>query len=555
MQDRTKSAHSPDDAALLAEADFIVVGAGSAGCILASRLSENPANRVILVEAGGADTHPFIHIPAGFVNVMTNPALNWMFSTRPQDHLNGRAVNMPRGKVFGGTSSINGMLYVRGQAQDFDNWAQAGNTGWSFDDLLPYFKKSVQMQYHPDDLDEGLHGFAGELHISPPRTRYQTLDLFIEAAGQCGYPTNIDYNGADQSGFSYFQLAQKNGLRLSSYRAFIAPVRNRKNLRILSNAQAQQLCFDETGHNVTGLIISHQGKTAKLSARREVILSAGAFGSPQLLELSGIGAAERLQSVGIVPRVNLPAVGEHLTDHFLTRLTWELSSQDSLNTSLSTLGLVQEVANFLFRRRGALTMPAGIVGGFVASRFAKDAQPDIQFHAAHASFSDPAKRVFDKFPALSVGPCQLRPHSRGYTHITSADPNRAPEIHPRYLDAEIDRLVLVEGMKIARDIMAADAITAIVKTEARPGPDCVSDDELLDFAKQTGNTVYHPVSTCRMGPADQSDHVVTPDLKVRGVSGLRVADASIMPFITSGNTNAPTMMIAEKAADLILNNE
>ena len=553
MRDRTKGAGSPDDAAQLVEADFIVVGAGSAGCILASRLSENPANRVILVEAGGADTHPFIHIPAGFVNVMTNPSMNWMFSTRPQEHLNGRAVSMPRGKVFGGTSSINGMLYVRGQAQDFDNWAQAGNTGWAFDDLLPYFKKSVQMQYHPDDLDEGMHGFAGELHISPPRTRYQTLDLFIEAAGQCGYPTNIDYNGTDQSGFSYFQLVQKNGLRLSSYRAFIAPIRNRKNLKILSNAQAQQICFDETGRNVNGLIINHQGKTTKLGARREVILSAGAFGSPQLLELAGIGAAERLQSVGIVPRVNLPAVGEHLTDHFLARLTWELSSQDSLNTSLSKLGLVQEVANFIFRRRGALTMPAGIVGGFVASRFATEAHPDIQFHAAHASFSNPAKRVFDKFPALSVGPCQLRPHSRGYTHIISADPNKAPEIHPRYLDSEIDRLVLVEGMKIARDIMAADAIASIVKTEARPGPDCVTDDELLDFAKQTGNTVYHPVSTCRMGPADQSDHVVTPDLKVRGVSGLRVADASIMPFITSGNTNAPTMMIAEKAADLILN--
>ena len=535
-----------------AEADFIVVGAGSAGCILANRLSENPNNSVILVEAGAADTHPFIHIPAGFVNLMTNPSVNWMFSTCPQDHLNGRTMNMPRGKVFGGTSSINGMLYVRGQTQDFDHWAQAGNTGWSFEDVLPYFKKSVQTHLNPLPANKDMHGFSGELHISSPRTTYKTLDCFIEAAGQCGYETHTDYNGLSQAGFSYFQLAQKNGLRHSSYQAFIAPVRNRRNLKLLSKAQAHKLCFDGDQHTVTGLIVSQQGKTVEIKARREVILCAGAFGSPQLLELSGIGEAKRLQSIGITPRVNLKAVGEHLADHFLTRLTWELSSHDSLNTSLSGFGLIKEATNFLFHRRGALTMPAGIVGGFVASRFASEGCPDIQFHAAHASFSDPAKRVFDKFPALSVGPCQLRPHSRGYTHISSADPNRPPDIDPRYLDEEIDRLVLVEGMKIARHIMGSDPIKAIVKAEARPGKECVTDDELLDFAKQTGNTVYHPVSTCRMGPADQPDHVVTPDLKVRGVSRLRVADASIMPFITSGNTNAPTMMIAEKAADLIL---
>ena len=549
-QTRTKT---KDNVAPFAEADFIVVGAGSAGCILANRLSENPNNSVILVEAGGADTHPFIHIPAGFVNLMTNPSVNWMFSTRPQDQLNGRTVNMPRGKVFGGTSSINGMLYVRGQAQDFDQWAQAGNSGWSFEDVLPYFKKSVQTHLNRAHIDEELHGFSGELHISAPRTTYKTLDSFIDAAGQCGYRTHTDYNGLEQAGFSYFQLAQKNGLRHSSYQAFIAPVRTRSNLRILSEAQACKLCFDDNHRTVTGLMITQHGKTAEIKARREVILCAGAFGSPQLLELSGIGEAKRLQSIGIEPHVNLPAVGEHLTDHFLTRLTWELSSPDSLNTSVSGLGFIKEVANFLFRRKGALTMPAGIVGGFVASRFASEGGcPDIQFHAAHASFSDPAKRVFDKFPALSVGPCQLRPHSRGYTHISSADPNRPPDIDPRYLDEEIDRLVLLEGIKIAREIMKSEPIKSVVKAEVRPGSACMTDDELLDFAKQTGNTVYHPVSTCRMGPADQPDHVVTPDLRVRGVSGLRVADASIMPFITSGNTNAPTMMIAEKAADLIL---
>lgn len=552
MKARDVRTQSQPDYVPMAEADFIVVGAGSAGCILANRLTENPNNSVILVEAGPADTHPFIHIPAGFVNLMTNPSVNWMFSTRPQDHLNNRTIGMPRGKVLGGTSSINGMLYVRGQAQDFDSWAQAGNTGWSFSDVLPYFKKSVQTHLVPEQIDEGLQGSSGEMHISAPRTTYPVLDQFIAAAGQCGHRTYVDYNGVSQDGFSYFQLAQKNGLRHSSYQAFIAPVRNRPNLTLLSKAQVLELCFDDDQHTTTGLVVLHRGKKSVLKARREVVLCAGAFGSPQLLELSGIGAAERLQDTGIAPRVNLPAVGENLADHFLTRLTWELTSGDSLNTSLSGFGLIQEAAHFLFRRRGALTMPAGIVGGFVASRYATDNCPDIQFHAAHASFANPAKRVFDKFPALSIGPCQLRPHSRGSVHITSADPNIPPDIDPRYLEEEIDRLVLLEGIHIARTIMASSPINSIVKAEARPGSDCVTDDELLDFVKQTGNTVYHPVSTCRMGPAGQSGHVVTPDLKVRGVDRLRVADASVMPFITSGNTNAPTMMIAEKAADLIL---
>ena len=534
------------------EADFIVVGAGSAGCILANRLSENPRNSVILLEAGTADTHPFIHIPAGFVHLMTNPSLNWMLSTCPQENLNNRTINMPRGKVLGGTSSINGMLYVRGQARDFDDWAKAGNTGWSFADILPYFKKSVQSHLEPGNIDHDFHGRTGEMHVSAPRTTYAVLDRFIEAAGQCGHRTNADYNGERQDGFSYFQLAQKNGFRHSSYQAFIAPVLKRRNLKIFRKSQVAELCFAEDGRTTTGVILEQNGNRSFIKARREVILCAGAFGSPQILELSGIGQADRLRSLGIVPRVNLPAVGEHLADHFLTRLTWSITTTDSLNTSLSGFGLVQEALKFLFRRTGALTMPAGIVGGFVASRFSPDGRPDIQYHAAHASFANPAKRIFDKFPALSVGPCQLRPHSRGYTHICSADPNVPPEIDPRYLDQEMDRLVLLEGVRMIRHIMNAEPIRTIVKSEVRPGPDCVSDDELLDFIKQTGNTVYHPVSSCRMGPSGQSDHVVTPDLKVKNVDNLRVADASVMPFITSGNTNAPTMMIAEKAAELIL---
>ena len=542
------------DGISLADADFIVIGAGTAGCVLANRLSEYPQNSVILIEAGKEDTHPLIHIPAGFVNLMTNPSLNWMLATCEQEQLNNRIINMPRGKVLGGTSAINGMLYVRGQAQDYDSWAQAGNTGWSYAEVLPYFKKSVQTHLGRSGFDEGFHGLSGELYISPPRTTYTVLDQVIETAGRCGYRPYADYNGSRQDGFNYFHLAQKNGLRHSSYQAFIAPVvKKRHNLTKLPAAHVLSLCFADDGRTVTGVQIEIGGKKRVIRANREVILCAGAFGSPQLLELSGIGNATSLQKIGIKPKINLPAVGEHLTDHFLTRLTFELSEGDSLNTSLSGLGFIREIIKFVFSRRGAMTMPAGIVGGFVASRLADDDNPDIQFHIAHASFANAAKRVFDSFPALSIGPCQLRPHSQGYSHIRSADPKVHPEINPRYLTAEIDQHVLLEGIKIARKIMATEPMKSLVRAEARPGPDCKKDDELLAFVRANGNTVYHPVSTCRMGPKEQSNHVLTPDLRVRGADRLRVADASVMPSITSGNTNAPTMMIAEKAADLILN--
>ena len=541
------------DSIIMADADFIVIGAGTAGCVLANRLSENSRNSVVLIEAGKADNHPFIHIPAGFVNLMTNPSLNWMLATCEQETLNNRIMNMPRGKVLGGTSAINGMLYVRGQAQDYDGWAQAGNKGWSFEEVLPYFKKSVRTDFGQSRHDEAFHGESGELHISPPRTTYAVLDQFIEAAGRRGYRAYADYNGKRQDGFNYFQLAQKNGLRHSSYQAFIAPVvKKRQNLTQLSAAHVLALCFADDAQTVRGVEIEIGGKKQIIRANREVILCAGAFGSPQILELSGVGDAPRLKSMGIKPRINLPSVGEHLADHFLTRLTFELLTGDSLNTSLSGFGLIKEIFRFAFSRRGAMTMPAGIVGGFVASRFADDNCPDIQFHVAHASFANPAKRVFDSFPALSIGPCQLRPHSRGYSHIQSADPKLSPEINPRYLSAEIDQQVLLEGIRIARKIMETEPMKSIVRTEARPGADYMTDDELLAFVKETGNTVYHPVSTCRMGPKEQNNHVVTPDLRVRGADKLRVADASIMPSITSGNTNAPTMMIAEKAADLIL---
>ena len=539
---------------MIRDADFIVVGAGSAGCVLANRLSKNPKHSVLLIEAGVSDKNPLIHIPAGFVSLMTNPTLNWMFSTCEQVELNNRKIDMPRGKVLGGTSAINGMLYVRGQAEDFDNWAQAGNTGWSYEEVLPYFKKSIKTHFGQYPLDEGYHGDSGELFISQPRTTYHVLNKVIEAAGHYGYRSYADYNGIRQDGFNYFQLTQKNGLRHSSYQAFIAPIlKRRRNLNLLSAAHVLALCFADDNRTVTGVQVEIAGKKQVIRASREVILCAGTFGSPQLLELSGIGDASRLQKLGIRPKLNLPAVGEHLADHFLTRLTFELSTEDSLNKSLSGFGLLKEIMRFALSRKGAMTMPAGIVGGFVASCLADNNCPDIQFHVANASFANPAKRILDPFPALSIGPCQLRPHSRGYSHIRSADPKVSPNINPRYLTEEIDQHVLLEGIRIARRIMETEPMKSLVRFEVRPGENCKTDDELLAFVRATGNTVYHPVSTCRMGPEEQKNHVVTPDLRVRGADRLRIADASVMPSITSGNTNAPTMMIAEKAAHLILN--
>jgi choline dehydrogenase len=476
-----------------------------------------------------------------------------LFSTCEQEKLNGRRISMPRGKVLGGTSAINGMLYVRGQAQDYDNWAQVGNIGWSFSDVLPLFKKSISNFSEKQYLDEDYHSGTGELHVNSPRTTYTILDQFIEAAGGCGYRKFSDYNGQRQDGFNYFQLTQKNGFRHSSYQAFIAPIiKKRKNIDIITSAHVLGLSFADDGRIVTGVQIEHRGEKKFIRANREVVLCAGSIGSPQILELSGIGDSERLRSIGIEPKLNLPAVGENLTDHFLTRLTWQLSTDLSLNNSLRGLGLIKEIMRFIIARRGAMTMPAGIVGGFVASPFADNNRPDVQFHVAHASFANPSKRIFDQFPAISIGPCQLRPLSRGYSHINNPNPIVSPVINPRYLTEKIDELVLLEGIRIARQIMTIEPMKSLICSEARPGSDCVTDDELIHFVKSTGNTVYHPVSTCRMGPKNQNNHVLTPDLRVRGADRLRVADASIMPFITSGNTNAPTMMIAEKAANLIL---
>jgi len=524
------------------EFDYVIVGAGSAGCTLAARLSEDPDVTVAVLEAGGHDRNIWIHIPVGYMKTLDMPRLNWRFWTEPEPYIYNRKISIPRGRVLGGTSSINAMLYVRGQKQDYDGWVELGNEGWSWKEVLPYFVKSENWEGAPADW----RGRGGPLNTRDLYEKGEVPDAIIAAAAECGYPIDPDYNSGQPDGFGYFQVTQKDGKRWSAARAYLKPAMNRPNLSVITDAHATRVVLE--GRRAVGVEYRKGSANRLVKARREVLLSAGAIQSPQLLELSGIGNPEILRANGIAVKHALPGVGENYQDHFIVRMSWRVTKPITVNERARGLSLVKEVAHYALARRGILTFAAGVVCGYVRTRPEMET-PDIQYTIAHATFKDPVKRVLDPFPGLTFGPSQMRPESRGTVHISSANPLAAPLIRPNFLTAQADRDCIVGGMRIAREVAAAPALAPYIAREERPGASAPKDADLLEFARQTGATIHHPVGTAKMGNDPMA--VVDERLRVHGICGLRVVDASIMPTIVSGNTNAPVIMIAEKAADMI----
>ncbi len=539
-------ADSTTEPETLGSFDYVIVGAGSAGCVLANRLSADPDVSVLLLEAGGRDNYIWIHIPVGYLYTMNNPRTDWCFSTEPEPGLNGRALSYPRGKVLGGCSSINGMIYMRGQARDYDQWRQSGNAGWSWDDVLPYFKRSEDNQTIIADSPDEMHGTGGEWRVERGPLTWPILDAFREAAAETGIPPVVDFNRGDNHGCGYFQVNQKNGVRWNTAKAFLKPAQNRPNLTVLTEAQGLGLILD--GRRVTGLDIRHQGRTKRVEARGEVILASGAIGSPQLLQLSGIGPGDLLQQHGIAVRHALPGVGENLQDHLQIRTVFKISGTKTLNLAANSMvGRALMGVQYALTRRGPLSMAPSQLGAFAKSDPARETA-NLEYHVQPLS-TDKLGGKLHPFHAFTASVCNLRPDSRGSVTIKSADPLAAPAIRPNYLDTVSDRQVAADAIRLTRRICSAPAMAKFAPKEFRPGPEIDGDEDLARAAGDIGTTIFHPVGTCKMGPDDRA--VVDERLRVHGLEGLRVVDASIMPTITSGNTNSPTIMIAEKASDMI----
>ncbi len=525
--------------------DIVVVGAGSAGCVLANRLSEGGRYRVALLEAGPPDRHFWVHLPIGYGKTMWDPRVNWQFHTEPDPGMNGRKIYWPRGRVLGGSSSINGLIVIRGQAEDYDHWRDLGNAGWGYEDVLPYFRK---LETNPAFPNDPVHGSDGPLHVSSIAARHPIIENVIAAAAKLGVPRTADFNGRRQEGVGYYQLTTRDGWRQSSAVAYLKPARDRANLQIICHARATRLILE--GKRVTGIEFDQQGVRHVLKARRGVVLSAGAVQSPQLLLLSGIGPAAALKANGINVAADLPGVGGNLQDHLQLRLIYRLNRAISTNDALRSLwGRARIGLEWLLKRSGPLAI--GINQGGLFTRVLPESQsPDIQFHIATLSADMAGGKVHD-FPGMTLSVCQLRPESRGTISLASPDPLAAPRIVANYLSAETDRLCAVAATKFARALAHTAPLSDLIDREVLPGPERSDDAGLLDFARQHGATIFHPAGTCRMGPDSDATAVVDPRLRLKGFENAWIADCSIMPSLVSGNTNIPTIMIAEKAADLI----